>query len=100
MIMNNNSYNPNDDIAYISTSILGLAFVLGIENGRDEKIIFDDIINETRKRFKYKAANPGPESESIQGAYDVIKKHHLYITRAARRNWNSIQIARYAAENE
>lgn len=98
--MNKNSYNPTDDIAYLSTSILGLAFVLGIEIEQDGKIVFDDLINETRRRFKYKPTNPGPEPELIQGAYDAIKKHHLYITRAARRNWNSIQIARYAAENE
>jgi hypothetical protein len=89
----NNKYEPIDDLRHLSTSAASLAIVLGFGDEEIGKCSIDDLINRTRQVFSYKNI----QSEECS---EIVKKHHLYITRAARRYWNSIQIARHAAKNE
>jgi len=91
--MKKDNYDPIDDLKYLSTSAAAIAMVLGFSEKEIKNCSIDDIINRTRQIFAYKHMPAGPCSEAV-------KKHHIYITRAARRYWNSIQVARHASKYE
>lgn len=86
-------YDAGSDLEYRSGQLASFLYILGFSDDQLDLISIDDAINTVRGRYVYSHDMGNSSSQ------EYVKKQNITLSRAIRRAWFDIQVARYI-ENE
>lgn len=82
-------YDPNSDLEYRSGQLASFLYILGFSDDQLKSITIDDAINAIRNKYIYSHDMKNTSSQ------EYIKKQNITLTRAIRRAWFDVQVARF-----
>ena len=82
-------YDPHSDLEYRSGQLASFLYILGFSDDQLKTITIDDAINTIRNKYIYSHDMKNTASQ------EYIKKQNITLTRAIRRAWFDVQVARY-----
>jgi hypothetical protein len=82
-------YDPNFDLEYRSGQLASFLYILGFSDDQLKSITIDDAINTIRNKYIYSHDMKNTSSQ------EYIKKQNITLTRAIRRAWFDVQVARF-----